>query len=243
MDNYLRDGGPPRGYYSRRRNSDYITIPRSKIPRRDLPAVRIKDRLAGPLVAGRIVGHMEHFHVRISPDELTFSAAHFITFGHEKCERLHGHNYRVAAEVHGPLDRNHCVVDFITLRDGLRAILGELDHRVLLPADHPSMRINVQDEQVSEVRRPEVSEVRRPEVSEVRRPEVEVTFAGRRWVFPRDDCLLLPVANTTAELLARYLCGRLRDELESCGGIRPALVRIEVEESNGLAAVCELSDR
>ena len=69
---------------------------------------------------------MQDFHVRISKDELTFSAAHFITLAAEKCERLHGHNYRVAAEVHGPLDEDHYVIDFIALRDTLRAILDEV---------------------------------------------------------------------------------------------------------------------
>ncbi len=40
----------------------------------------------------------ESLQVRIAKAEHVFSAAHFITFaGH--CERLHGHNYHVAAEV------------------------------------------------------------------------------------------------------------------------------------------------
>ncbi len=54
----------------------------------------------------------DSFHVRIAKAEHVFSAGHFITFvGH--CERLHGHNYRVAVEVRGPLDENHLVVDFL----------------------------------------------------------------------------------------------------------------------------------
>ena len=43
--------------------------------------------------------------------------------------------------------------------------------------------------------------------------EVEVTFEDRRWVFPRGDCVLLPVANTTAELVARYIGKRLLDSM------------------------------
>ena len=148
-----------------------------------------------------------------------FSAAHALRQYDGPCARLHGHNYRVAAEVHGPLNEDHYVVDFIALRDTLRAILGELDHRVLLPAEHPTLR---------------------PATGE---REVEVRFAGRRWVFPRGDCLLLPIANTTAELLARYIGQRLSDELESRIAGGPALVRIEVEECCGLSAVCELRDR
>jgi 6-pyruvoyltetrahydropterin/6-carboxytetrahydropterin synthase len=126
----------------------------------------------------------ETYHVRVTKDYLVFSAAHFITFNGNVCERLHGHNYRVAAEVFGPLDENHYVVDFIALRDALRELVAELDHYVLLPTQHP--QIHVTANQTS----------------------VEATFDDRRWVFPRGDCVLLPVANTTAEMLARYLGGR-----------------------------------
>ena len=161
---------------------------------------------------------MQHFHVRISKEDLVFSAGHFITVEGDTCERLHGHNFRVAAEVHGPLDENHYVVDFLALRDTLRRIIGELDHCVLLPTEHPLIRVAADQE------------------------EVEVTFGRRRWAFPRSDCLLLPIPNTTTELLARYLGGRLLDELAARTGRRPALVRIEVEESPGFSAVCQLRD-
>ena len=159
---------------------------------------------------------MEHFHVRVSKDDLVFSAGHFITLEGGACERLHGHNYRVAAEVHGPLDENHYVVDFAALRDTLRAVIEELDHRVLLPTGHPAIRVAADPR------------------------EVEVTFGERRWVFPQGDCLLLPIANTTTELLARYVAERLLDGLESRCRVRPTLVRIEIEECPGLAAVCQL---
>jgi len=158
---------------------------------------------------------MESYRVRIAKDSLVFSAGHFITLGDGACERLHGHNYRVAAEVCGPLDENHYVVDFIALRDTLRSILDELDHRMLLPTDHPQVRVAVEGR------------------------EVAVTFADRRWVFPRDDCALLPVPNTTAEMLARYIGLRLQDELGERTGSRPAGVRIEVDECFGQSALWE----
>ena len=55
----------------------------------------------------------EKYHLSITKDYLVFSAAHFLTYDGDICERLHGHNYRVTAEIHGPLDENHYVVDFI----------------------------------------------------------------------------------------------------------------------------------
>jgi len=160
---------------------------------------------------------MESYRVRIAKDSLVFSAGHFITFGDGICERLHGHNYRVAAEVGGPLDENHYVVDFIALRDTLRSILDELDHRMLLPTDHPQIRVVVEG------------------------PEVTVLFEDRRWVFPRGDCALLPVPNTTAEMLARYIGLRLRDELGQRTDSRPAEVRVEVDECFGQSALWETS--
>ena len=55
----------------------------------------------------------ESYHVRIEKERLVFSAAHFITYDGDVCEPIHGHNFRVYAEVHGPLDENQYVVDFI----------------------------------------------------------------------------------------------------------------------------------
>lgn len=156
---------------------------------------------------------MESYCVRITKDYLVFSAGHFITFGDGVCERLHGHNYRVAAEVHAPLDENHYVVDFIALRDILAAILQELDHRMLLPTQHPKIRVHCDDR------------------------EVTATFDDRRWVFPRCDCALLPIPNTTAELLARHIGLRLREELAMRIGSRPTRIAIEVDECFGQSAV------
>ena len=159
----------------------------------------------------------EQYHVRISKDYLVFSAGHFITYAGDVCERLHGHNYRVAAEVHGPLDANHYVVDFIALRDAMRAVVDELDHHMLLPTSHPLIHVTADER------------------------EVTATFEDRRWVFPSCDCILLPVPNTTSELLARYIAEQLIADLTARGHARPEKVRIEVDECFGNVAVCELS--
>ncbi len=157
----------------------------------------------------------ESYHVRIEKDYLVFSAGHFITFDGDVCERLHGHNYRLAAEIHGPLDENHYVIDFIALRDTLKAIVDELDHHMLLPTEHPLIQIAADDQ------------------------SVEVTFRDRRWVFPRGDCVLLPVANTTTELLARYIGLRLLDDLKERTGQVPDHVKIAVDENFGQWGVWE----
>ena len=158
----------------------------------------------------------QQYHVRIEKERLVFSAAHFITFNGDVCERLHGHNYHVAAEVYGPLDENHYVVDFVALRDELQTLVDRLDHRMLLPTCHATIRVVEQ------------------------RGEVTVTHGERRWVFPPGDCVLLPVANTTAELLARYLGEQLWAALEKRSGHRPDLLRLAVDECDGQWGACEL---
>ena len=151
----------------------------------------------------------EIFRVRLDKEYHVFSAGHFITFAGDICERVHGHNYRVAVEVEGPLDENYYVIDFIALRDALKTITDELDHRMMLPTQHRAIGVRADEN------------------------EVEVTFDQRRWVFPRCDCVLLPVPNTTAELLARYIGLRLLDRLEQQTSTRPQRLRIAIYEDNG----------
>jgi 6-pyruvoyltetrahydropterin/6-carboxytetrahydropterin synthase len=155
----------------------------------------------------------ETYHVRIAKERLVFSAAHFITYGDDVCEPLHGHNYHVAAEVHGPLGANEYVVDFIAVRDALQSIVDELDHRMLLPTGHPTIRVE--------------------ETAGGEAGEVVATHGRRRWVFPRQDCVLLPVANTTAERLAWHIGQQLRSSLQGPMKSPPKRVQVEVDECDG----------
>jgi 6-pyruvoyltetrahydropterin/6-carboxytetrahydropterin synthase len=155
------------------------------------------------------------YKVRVTKDYLVFSSGHFITYAGDKCERIHGHNYRVAVEVEDDLDENHYVFDFIALKTMTRAITDEIDHRMLLPTQ--SERITLSEEG----------------------PNWLVRYGDRHWSFPRDECALLPVANTTAELLAEYLGARLRASMEAQGLHLPRLMRVEVEECFGQSAQVE----
>ncbi len=54
------------------------------------------------------------YKVKVEKGNLSFSAAHFITFG-GKCERLHGHNYAVSVILEGNLTEDRYVFDFVEL--------------------------------------------------------------------------------------------------------------------------------
>jgi 6-pyruvoyltetrahydropterin/6-carboxytetrahydropterin synthase len=155
------------------------------------------------------------FTVRVTKDYLVFCSGHFITYHGDQCERIHGHNYRTAVEVEGDLDENHYVIDFIALKDLTKSIIDELDHRMMLPTR--SRHIHLHEDGAN----------------------LRVTYGDRYWSFPRDECALVPIANTTAELLADYIAGRLREAMSSRGWSQPRVLRVEVEESFGQSAQLE----
>jgi 6-pyruvoyltetrahydropterin/6-carboxytetrahydropterin synthase len=58
-----------------------------------------------------------------------FSAAHFLSHYNGKCEKLHGHNYRVRVWVCGEkLNEGGMLADFSLLKKMLKEVLAVLDH-------------------------------------------------------------------------------------------------------------------
>jgi len=159
---------------------------------------------------------MERFSVRIAGEEFSFSAAHFLAVSPRLCEPVHGHDYQVAVEIAGTLNKEHFVVDFVALRRALRGLIEQWNHRILLPEEGELLRVAKTDS-----------------------GEIEVRAGDRRWVFPAADCCLLPVAGTTAELLARLLGERLGKWLLGAGCSNVCRLRVELKESPGCMAVWE----
>jgi len=59
-----------------------------------------------------------------------FSSAHRLRGYKGKCERMHGHNWKVGVTVSGSrLDKTGIVMDFKYLKNTLRKILAGLDHK------------------------------------------------------------------------------------------------------------------
>jgi 6-pyruvoyltetrahydropterin/6-carboxytetrahydropterin synthase len=120
----------------------------------------------------------------------------------------------VSVALEGTLDpESWYVFNFVDLKQVMKRLCDEIDHRVLLPLENPKLQIGEQAESIT------------------------VAYQGRpRYVLPREDCVLLPIPNTTAEMLAQYLAGRLKVELGASAD-RLASIEIEVEESFGQSAV------
>jgi 6-pyruvoyltetrahydropterin/6-carboxytetrahydropterin synthase len=157
------------------------------------------------------MGTRGEFKVAITKEDLVFAAAHFITFAGHRCETLHGHNYRAGIVIEGGLERDSWfVVDFAAVKKLMRGLMAELDHKVLLPRDNPQLSITEEG------------------------GSVRVAFDSQpRYVFPARDCVILPIPNTTVEMLSQYLAGRVRAEL---GAARLKAIEVEVEENFGQSA-------
>ena len=159
------------------------------------------------------------FRVSVNKDYLVFASAHFITFAGHRCEGLHGHNYRASVTIEGRLNEEAWFVfDFVELKRIMRRLCDEIDHLVLLPLQ--SDRVQVKEEG----------------------DNVLVAVDGSpRYVFPRRDCALLPIPNTTVEMLAEMLIDRLRAALKETGATGLTAIEMEVEENFGQSATCRVT--
>jgi 6-pyruvoyltetrahydropterin/6-carboxytetrahydropterin synthase len=155
------------------------------------------------------------FRVSVEKDYLVFASAHFITFAGHRCEGLHGHNYRARVTVEGALNEEAWFVfDFVELKKIMRKLCDAIDHLVLLPTESSRIKVEEKGETVT------------------------VGVDGKpRYVFPRKDCALLPIPNTTVEMLAQLLATRLRGELDAYGARGLTAIEMEVEENFGQSAV------
>jgi 6-pyruvoyltetrahydropterin/6-carboxytetrahydropterin synthase len=66
----------------------------------------------------------------------------------------------------------------------------------------------------------------------------KVRFRERGFVFPKADVLPLPIDNTTAERLAEWFAGRLRDDLRARGASNLTSLTVGMEEAPGQAGWC-----
>ena len=117
--------------------------------------------------------------------------------------------------IEGQLDQEvWFVFDFVVIKQVMKRLCDEIDHKVLLPLENPKLQIAEGGDSVT------------------------VAYEGKpRYVFPRADCALLPIPNTTVEMLAELLAGRFRTELETMGARGLTAIEMEVEENFGQSAV------
>ena len=147
------------------------------------------------------------FRISLAKEDFKFSAAHFTIFPDGRAELLHGHNYQVQVELGGrSLGEEGLLMDLESFKRSLRESCARLDSRTLLPAESSHLAWSREGS------------------------AMEVRFAARIYRFPAEDILLLPLVNTSMELLARYLWEGLAPCL---AGSRVDTLAVSVQESAG----------
>ena len=149
----------------------------------------------------------ERYQVFVSKDYFKFNAAHFMAYPGFR-ERLHGHNYRVAVRIEGQLGADGYVVDFGDIKKAAKRICEEMDERLIVPMKSDVLQIQRVDGQVG-----------------------IVTEEGARFSIPESDCVLLPIAHSSAEELATYVCGRLVEALGILESRNATWIEVTVAES------------
>lgn len=158
---------------------------------------------------------MERWCIQIDKEYLKFSAAHFLIFPDGSAERLHGHNYRVYLEVEGALTEHGLVLDFKAVKPVVRELVDSLDEHWLIPGEHSELRHR-----------------------DLPGGEIEVRYRDRRYVAPREDVIVLPVNNTSAENMAAWVGRELRERLaRRFPNADLRALRVAVEETAGQRGV------
>jgi 6-pyruvoyl-tetrahydropterin synthase len=135
-----------------------------------------------------------------------FSAAH-AGLHDGQFEPLHGHSFTVALRLHGDLDQGGMVCDFGVVKAALGAVIAPLRRRTLMPARPPGGRCIREDGQVV------------------------VECGGKHYSLPAGDVVVLPVVNTTTEVIAAWLLGQVMPRLE---GTPVRLAELVLTEAPGV---------
>jgi 6-pyruvoyltetrahydropterin/6-carboxytetrahydropterin synthase len=154
----------------------------------------------------------------VAREQYKFSCAHMTVFPDGTKERLHGHNYQVGAALELTDVSFASMIAFAPIKEALAAICASFRERVLLAEKNPFYQ-QVRDDGV----------------------ELELRLCGKRYVFPREDALLLPIDNIAVEPLAAHIADLL---LSALGDALPrsvvAALEVSVHESPGQGATCHI---
>ena len=139
-----------------------------------------------------------------------FSASHQLRLYDGSLEPLHGHNYQVSVRMEGELDRAGVVLDFISFKPLVKKICDSLDHRTLIQAASTEIKVHR------------------------RAREVELRYKKQKMILPRQDVILLPLANTSTELLAEHVADQIRKRVrQDFPRTQIRFLEVGVEEARG----------
>jgi 6-pyruvoyl-tetrahydropterin synthase len=161
------------------------------------------------------------FEVYVCKDTFKFNAAHFVAFKGYR-EKLHGHNYKVGVRLFGDrtIGSDGYVIDFGCIKDVCKKTCKQLNEHFLCPMHSDVLKITTDDTSV----------------------HIECED-GSVFMFPRHDCVLLPIVHATAEEMAIYLYAEIINALNAEYLIKRGLhtMEVTVAEAPGQEATFRLA--
>lgn len=122
-------------------------------------------------------------------EKIRFSSAHVIP-EYEKCGRLHGHTYAVHIKLFGKPDKKGIILDFSIIKELLKNIVKKIDHKIIIPKNSKFANIKINDNYLN------------------------METLGKNYVFPIEDCIILPIDSTSAEKLSMYILDKFIEKIK-----------------------------
>ena len=161
------------------------------------------------------MGKMKTYQVKI--DNLVFSAAHFLVSSDFGTEALHGHDFGVEITFETDVIEDGIVLDFVLLRDYSENILKKLDHKLLIPAQNPDIKIESVNKNIC------------------------ISADNISLNLKTNNVIQIPFVNTSAELIAEYIAHSLLTKLRDSGMINgTGAITVGVSEEPGCQGICRI---
>eukprot|EP00970_Alexandrium_tamarense_P008919 scaffold1750_cov189-Alexandrium_tamarense.AAC.9 len=188
------------------------------------------------------------FEIYVSKDTFKFNASHFVAFPGFR-ERLHGHSYRASVKLLGSheIGRDGYVLDFGCVKSVAKKVCKGMNEYFMVPMLSEVLKITVEDDEDADEEGKNVcgecggvttkQTIANDDGTIKRSYPGSVTIQcedGSVFVFPRQDCLLLPIMHSTAEELAIYLYGRLLKGLSKDYLLKRGVTTMEVTVSEAV---------
>jgi len=97
-------------------------------------------------------------------------------------------------------------MDFEVIKEKIKEIIDEIDHKVIIPEEDVKVKGN----------------------------EVEIIHNKKRYVFPKEDCAILPIKTSSAESIASYILQEFLNRVDINENIDE--VAIGIDEGYGQGA-------
>ena len=152
---------------------------------------------------------------------LRFSSAHII-FGHESCGVIHGHTYYVDVKLYGEQSNDFgFILDFKILKKIIKKICNTLDHKLLIPKNHPNLKYRITNNHIIYTLYNDDNK--------------------KEYKIPLEDILLLPLKGTSAEELSIYIAEHIKKELFNLNmDYNIHCIEITLHEGLGQGIICRI---